>query len=69
VPPLSFLCSDAYWQGYQPGSLGKGQPSSVANHVGFRCVRRDAGLTPRRRGLPADVPVAPPRADPVDWSS
>jgi formylglycine-generating enzyme required for sulfatase activity len=35
----SFLCSDLYCQGYQPGSRGKGQPNSAANHVGFRCVR------------------------------
>jgi formylglycine-generating enzyme required for sulfatase activity len=35
----SFLCSDLYCQGYQPGSRGKGQPNSSANHIGFRCVR------------------------------
>jgi formylglycine-generating enzyme required for sulfatase activity len=34
----SFLCSDQYCQGYQPGSRGKGQPNSAANHLGFRCV-------------------------------
>jgi formylglycine-generating enzyme required for sulfatase activity len=39
----SFLCSDSYCQGYQPGSRGKGQPNSAANHVGFRCLRRGAG--------------------------
>jgi formylglycine-generating enzyme required for sulfatase activity len=35
----SFLCSDLYCQGYQPGSRNKGQPNSAANHIGFRCVR------------------------------
>jgi formylglycine-generating enzyme required for sulfatase activity len=35
----SFLCSDEYCQGYQPGSRGKGQPNSAASHIGFRCVR------------------------------
>jgi formylglycine-generating enzyme required for sulfatase activity len=37
----SFLCSDLYCQGYQPGSRGKGQPNSAANHIGFRCVRNE----------------------------
>jgi formylglycine-generating enzyme required for sulfatase activity len=35
----SFLCSDAYCKGYLPGSRGRGQPNSAANHIGFRCVR------------------------------
>jgi formylglycine-generating enzyme required for sulfatase activity len=35
----SFLCSDEYCMGYQPGSRGKGQPNSAASHIGFRCVR------------------------------
>ena len=35
----SFLCSDVYCQGYQPGSRGKGQPNSAASHIGFRCAR------------------------------
>ena len=35
----SFLCNDAYCQGYMPGSRGKGEPNSGAVHVGFRCVR------------------------------
>jgi formylglycine-generating enzyme required for sulfatase activity len=35
----SFLCSDLYCKGYMPGSRGKGEPVSAANHIGFRCVR------------------------------
>ena len=35
----SFLCSDAYCTRYVPGGRGKGEPSSAASHVGFRCVR------------------------------
>lgn len=35
----SFLCSDLYCQGYQPGSRHKNDPLSCANHCGFRCVR------------------------------
>jgi formylglycine-generating enzyme required for sulfatase activity len=38
----SFLCSDLYCQGYQPGSRGKGQPDSAACHIGFRCARSAA---------------------------
>jgi formylglycine-generating enzyme required for sulfatase activity len=37
----SFLCSDMYCKGYMPGSRGKGEPDSPANHVGFRCVRSE----------------------------
>ena len=35
----SFLCSDLYCQGYQPGSRGKGEAVSAAYHIGFRCAR------------------------------
>ena len=34
----SFLCSDQYCSRYMVGSRGKGEPSSAANHIGFRCV-------------------------------
>ncbi|MDX2038844.1 MAG: formylglycine-generating enzyme family protein [Isosphaeraceae bacterium] len=34
----SFLCSDQYCKRYNPGSRGKGDHASGANHVGFRCV-------------------------------
>ena len=34
----SFLCSDQYCTRYMVGSRGKGEPSSAANHIGFRCV-------------------------------
>jgi len=34
----SFLCSDQYCTRYMMGSRGKGEPSSAANHIGFRCV-------------------------------
>ncbi len=35
----SFLCTDQYCTRYMMGSRGKGEPSSAANHIGFRCVR------------------------------
>jgi formylglycine-generating enzyme required for sulfatase activity len=35
----SFLCSDLYCIRYLPGARGKGEPSSGASHVGFRCVK------------------------------
>jgi formylglycine-generating enzyme required for sulfatase activity len=35
----SFMCSDLYCTRYLPGARGKGEPSSGANHVGFRCVK------------------------------
>lgn len=38
----SFLCSDLYCSRYLVGSRGKGEPSSGANHLGFRCVRSAA---------------------------
>ncbi len=38
----SFLCSDQYCTRYMVGSRGKGEPSSGAAHIGFRCVRDGA---------------------------
>ena len=35
----SFLCSDSYCVRYRPGARGKGEVTSGASHVGFRCVR------------------------------
>jgi formylglycine-generating enzyme required for sulfatase activity len=35
----SFLCSDSYCVRYRPGARGKGEVSSGASHLGFRCVR------------------------------
>ena len=35
----SFLCSDLYCVRYRPGSRGKGEMSSAASHLGFRCVK------------------------------
>ena len=34
----SFLCAAEYCTRYLVGSRGKGEPSSGANHLGFRCV-------------------------------
>ena len=35
----SFLCSDVWCKGYQPGSRGQIDDDSPANHTGFRCAR------------------------------
>jgi formylglycine-generating enzyme required for sulfatase activity len=35
----SFLCTSHYCTRYLVGSRGKGDPSSGANHLGFRCVK------------------------------
>jgi formylglycine-generating enzyme required for sulfatase activity len=35
----SFLCTDQYCSRYIVGTRGKGEVSSGANHLGFRCVR------------------------------
>jgi formylglycine-generating enzyme required for sulfatase activity len=35
----SFLCTTQYCSRYLVGSRGKGEPSSGADHLGFRCVR------------------------------
>jgi formylglycine-generating enzyme required for sulfatase activity len=38
----SFLCSDQYCTRYVPGARGKGEPTSAASHIGFRCARSAA---------------------------
>ncbi|CAN5859120.1 formylglycine-generating enzyme family protein [soil metagenome] len=35
----SFLCSDQYCVRYKPGSRGKGEVTSGADNLGFRCVK------------------------------
>ena len=35
----SFLCTAEYCSRYLVGSRGKGEPSSAADHIGFRCVQ------------------------------
>jgi len=35
----SFLCSDAWCRGYQPGSRQSLSFDSPANHTGFRCAK------------------------------
>jgi len=35
----SFLCCDNYCVRFKVGGLGKGEPESTANHIGFRCVK------------------------------
>lgn len=35
----SFLCTDQYCTRYMVGTRGKGEWSSGANHIGFRCVK------------------------------
>jgi len=35
----SFLCTDQYCSRYSVGTRGKGEVSSGANHLGFRCVK------------------------------
>jgi len=35
----SFLCTDQYCSSYAVGARGRGDVSSGANHVGFRCVK------------------------------
>lgn len=35
----SFLCADNYCMRYLPGARGKGEPTSAASHIGFRCVK------------------------------
>ena len=34
----SFLCCENYCVRFLPGARGKGEPTSAANHVGFRCA-------------------------------
>ncbi len=35
----SFMCADSYCRAYRPGARGKGDPSSAAGHIGFRCAK------------------------------
>ncbi len=35
----SFLCTDQYCTRYMVGTRGKGEASTAANHLGFRCVQ------------------------------
>jgi sulfatase modifying factor 1 len=35
----SFLCSDEYCIGYQPGIRSKSSPDTALQHTGFRCVK------------------------------
>ncbi len=35
----SFLCTDLYCTRYMVGTRGKGEISTAANHLGFRCVK------------------------------
>ena len=35
----SFLCTDQYCTRYMVGTRGKGEETTAANHVGFRCVQ------------------------------
>lgn len=35
----SYLCSDLYCVRYKPGTRGKGEVTSGASHVGFRCAK------------------------------
>ena len=48
----SFLCAENYCTRYLVASRGKGEPSSAAFHLGFRCVRspgRPTGDAPSTR--------------------
>jgi formylglycine-generating enzyme required for sulfatase activity len=47
----SFLCTSEYCSRYLVGSRGKGEPSSGADHLGFRCVRSPSAKL--RRSEPA----------------
>jgi formylglycine-generating enzyme len=43
----SFLCTDQYCTRYMVGTRGKGEATTAANHVGFRCVKvPDASAPP-----------------------
>jgi formylglycine-generating enzyme required for sulfatase activity len=47
----SFLCTDQYCTRYMVGTRGKGEVTSAANHIGFRCVR-DAAATVKGKSSP-----------------
>jgi sulfatase modifying factor 1 len=40
----SFLCTDQYCTRYMVGTRGKGEISTGANHLGFRCVQAPDAL-------------------------
>ncbi len=44
----SFLCTDQYCTRYMVGTRGKGEISTGANHLGFRCVKDPAPLAAKR---------------------
>ncbi len=45
----SFLCTDEYCSRYLVGSRGKGEPTTAANHLGFRCVRPETAIDDKNR--------------------
>jgi len=46
----SFLCSDAWCKGYQPGSRDQMDDESPSNHTGFRCAKDVRTPDDRPRG-------------------
>jgi formylglycine-generating enzyme required for sulfatase activity len=42
----SFLCTDLYCTRYMVGTRGKGEVRTASNHVGFRCVKVVATVSP-----------------------
>jgi sulfatase modifying factor 1 len=48
-----FLCTDQYCSRYMVGARGKGEVSTGANHLGFRCVMTREQWETQRRALPA----------------
>ena len=44
----SFMCADQYCKRYVPGARGKGEVSSAAGHLGFRCVKSPGKSTHAR---------------------
>lgn len=44
----SFMCADQYCKRYVPGARGKGEVSSAAGHIGFRCVKSPGESTHAR---------------------
>jgi sulfatase modifying factor 1 len=45
----SFLCTNEYCTRYMVGTRGKGDPSSPASHLGFRCVKRQLPIVMNNR--------------------
>jgi formylglycine-generating enzyme required for sulfatase activity len=48
----SFLCTDQYCTRYMVGSRGKGEVTSAADHIGFRCVRDAATAEKKGKSSP-----------------